>query len=135
MFDEVVAYNLYGHVYHPTIGTVYKKRGICSGSVFTNLIDGISNLLLINYSFAILGKGYQHIYVCGDDNLISTNTVLDVRCLVHIWKQYFNMDIEYLPENISTKGMWGIQFLGSYWTRDGPERPIMRMILSACKQG
>jgi hypothetical protein len=61
MFDEVVSYNLYGPIYHPKTGVIHRNRGICSGSVFTNLIDSVANLLMINYANCITNYDISHI--------------------------------------------------------------------------
>lgn len=50
LFDKLVAYVMFCHVYHPTVGTIRRSRGIISGSVFTNLVDSIVNLITINYA-------------------------------------------------------------------------------------
>jgi len=125
---------MHGHIYHPKCGVIRRKRGIASGSVFTNLVDGIVNLLVMNYTSFILGKGFQEIYVCGDDNLIPTDEILNTVSLAHVIKNKFNMTIEFLECGRFDKHIPRMKFLGSYWSVDGPEREVNRMMLSASKE-
>jgi hypothetical protein len=134
MFDKIVDYNLYSPIYHPKIGIVNKKRGICSGSVFTNLIDGISNILMISYINCITNFDFIHLKVCGDDNLICTNTEVSINALSKIAKSIFDVDLYFNHDMIISSNIGEAHFLGSYWTKQGPERPISRMILSCCKE-
>jgi hypothetical protein len=130
----MVSYVMHGHIYHPKCGTIRRKRGIASGSVFTNLVDGIVNLLIMNYTSFIVGKDFTHIKVCGDDNLIPSDVILNTDNLVHIVKNKFNMNIEFLEDGKFSKHTARMKFLGSYWSEDGPERDVSRMMLSASKQ-
>lgn len=133
MYDKMVSYNLHGHLYHPHCGYINRKRGIASGSVFTNIIGSISNVLMMNYTSFLLGLDYKYIYVCGDDNLIATTEVLNVKSMVHTMKKVFGVTINFTDEGIVDKHCENSLFLGSYWTPDGPERDLSRMMLSACK--
>lgn len=133
LFDKMVNYNLYGHIYHPLCGTIIKQRGICSGSVFTNLIDSIANLLIINYSKTILNFDYNSIYVCGDDNLILSLNKIDLDKISLFIRKYVSMELTFEKEGLVETGHIGMSFLGSYWTRDGPSRNLKRMILSCVK--
>jgi hypothetical protein len=133
LYDRLVSYIMHGHIFHPHCGTINRKRGIASGSVFTNLVDSILNLLVMNYVSHLIGKEYRHIYVCGDDNLLATDTILNVQRISHMIKKIFNMSIEFTEKGIVDKGCSNSLFLGSYWTEDGPERELKRMILSASK--
>jgi hypothetical protein len=134
LYDKMVSYVMHGHIYHPKCGTIRRKRGIASGSVFTNLVDGIVNLLIMNYTSLVIGKDFSFIKVCGDDNLIPSDDILNTDSLVRIVKTLFNMNIEFLEDGKFDKHIARMKFLGSYWSRDGPERDVTRMMLSASKQ-
>jgi len=45
-FWSLVSHIMFGLIYHPKVGFVRRTRGLVSGSYFTNLVDGISNLLI-----------------------------------------------------------------------------------------
>lgn len=135
LFDMIVDYNLHGHIFHPTTGIIHRERGICSGSVFTNLIGSICNLIIMNYTFSSIELDYCNMYVCGDDNLLLTNTTSGIRNIPTMIKNKFDMDIELDYDGSILPGIFEASFLGSYWSRDGPMRSIKRMILSTCKQG
>jgi len=134
LYDKMVNYVIAGHIFHPSIGTVLRKRGIASGSVFTNLIDSISNLLIINYVTTIIGFDYHKLLVCGDDNKIVSNKLLNVGTVSSLVKRIFNMNIDFPREGLVNKGSANSLFLGSYWSVDGPKRALFRMILSASKE-
>jgi hypothetical protein len=134
MFDKIVDFNLYGPIYHPLTGVINRNRGICSGSVFTNLIDSIANILMISYSNCITNFDISFLRVCGDDNLICTNSEINVSALSKIAKATFDTTLIFEPDMFVPSGKGCAHFLGSYWTENGPERSMSRMILSACKQ-
>jgi len=134
LYDKMVKYVIHGPIYHPDIGIINRKRGIASGSVFTNLVDSICNLLIVNYTNRLLGLDLAKLYVCGDDNLMLTSGRLIPDYFGTIIKKVFNMDFEFEHGSRIQKGVQAMQFLGSYWSEDGPHRTVKRMILSACKQ-
>lgn len=67
-------------VYHPKTGIWYKKRGVPSGSGFTNLLDSVANAYLINYTLLKLSVDPRDciILVHGDDSVIATNSEVDL---------------------------------------------------------
>jgi hypothetical protein len=134
MYDKMVSYNLHGPIYHPQVGVIHKNRGICSGSVFTNLIDSISNILMISYSNCITNYDFKFLRVCGDDNLICTDKAVNIHVLTKIAEKSFDVHLTFDNDMIISSGKSEAHFLGSYWTKLGPERPLDRMILSSVKE-
>jgi len=133
MYDKLVSYVMHGHIYHPITGYIHRKRGIASGSVFTNLVDSMANLIIVNYSSVIMNKDLGRFLVCGDDNLISTSSVLNTSNLERIVSKVFNMSLTFDKDHMFQAGVPHSHFLGSYWSEDGPERDVKRMILSCIK--
>jgi hypothetical protein len=70
LYDKLVEYICFAHVYHPRVGTVLRRRGLISGSYFTNLLDSVINTIVIVYAL-ISTDQLKHIVgmsVHGDDN-------------------------------------------------------------------
>lgn len=83
LFDKLVDYICYAHIYHPRIGIVRRRRGLISGSYFTNLIDGVVNVILITYCLVKTGQNtrIRHMSVHGDDNWLVSDSPIDIDAL------------------------------------------------------
>jgi hypothetical protein len=65
-------------LYHDDIGIVYRNRGIISGSYYTNIVDSLSNILVMNYA-DFHKRTLSRTIVYGDDNvLIGDNSYPDI---------------------------------------------------------
>jgi hypothetical protein len=118
----------------------FKRRGISSGSLLTNLLDSWWNLTLWNMSSSISNSAYleflqdpdllirtklsssltnvypdsSDICVCGDDVLIYTTPEVVITC-INLCK-LFDMDIDIkMSTNHPAKNIF---FLGRFWDRD-----------------
>jgi len=58
-------------IFHQDIGVIYRRRGIISGSYFTNIMDSLSNIMILHYCDSEK-RLIQRAIVYGDDNLICT---------------------------------------------------------------
>jgi hypothetical protein len=56
-------------IYHQDIGKVVRRRGIISGSYFTNIMDSLCNVMILHYCDAST-KSISRAIVYGDDNLV-----------------------------------------------------------------
>lgn len=103
-----------GMVYHPFTGYLKRTRGMPSGSFFTNVVDGICNLLILWY--AIHGSKQQSkihkIYVHGDDVVILSTTRVDFDKLVPFIEK-LGMKIKADANNYYPSGEHKVHFLGS----------------------
>lgn len=128
----MVSYVVHGTVYHPESGRVSRARGIISGSAFTNIVDGIANLIMLSYSSKALGIDTHDIKVCGDDNLILTNQEIKIEQLIQYQNKTFGVmnNVESTDSICPNQDFLG-SFLGSRWTMSGPERDIKRMVRGA----
>jgi hypothetical protein len=99
LFDQLVDYILYGHIYHPATGTILRERGIPSGSYFTNIVDGLSNLIMVYYTANVLGVNIETVKVCGDDNLIITSKTFNTARFTALQNKVFGVENNFLPEH------------------------------------
>jgi hypothetical protein len=70
LYDKMAEYICFAHVYHPRVGTVHRRRGLISGSYFTNLLDSIINTIVIVYALISTDQfnSVVGMSVHGDDN-------------------------------------------------------------------
>jgi hypothetical protein len=114
----LVRYILNGAIYHPEIGgKVFRKRGIPSGSFYTNMIDGIANLIMNYYSLLFVTNNLFDftIFVCGDDNLILSKDRLDVNRHALCINSTFHVTVEYPSTHVfEPRSKCYGHFLGSF---------------------
>jgi hypothetical protein len=130
LFWRLNGYIMYGHCYHTSIGLQKRKRGIFSGTVITNLADGVCNLMLV--SPFLSGSGSVDIRVGGDDIVIFSENKVNTELISEGVLSTYDMKLNFLESDKYNKGDPSMQFLGSKWTVSGPERPLMRMVLGCC---
>lgn len=69
VFWTMVSSILHIPIYHSDIGVINRKRGIISGSYYTNIMDSFCNLLILHYCDSEY-KSLHRAVVYGDDNLL-----------------------------------------------------------------
>lgn len=60
-------------IFHDDIGIIIRRRGIISGSYFTNIMDSLSNVFVLHYCDAGI-RSLSRAIVYGDDNLLCGST-------------------------------------------------------------
>jgi hypothetical protein len=60
-------------IFHDDIGIIKRRRGIISGSYFTNIMDSLANVFILHYCDADT-KSLARAIVYGDDNLLCGRT-------------------------------------------------------------
>lgn len=105
-----------------------------SGSYFTNLVDGICNLLICWYAAYASGqaKSIDYILVHGDDVVIVSSAVLNANEL-NKWIESIGMSVKMEDSHAYSSAEDKVHFLGSEWICGVPHRSIIRMSLSACQ--
>jgi len=98
LFDHLVDYIIHGHIYHPVTGFIMRERGIPSGSYFTNVVDGIVNLFMLNYVLKDISE-VTSLHVCGDDNLIVTKSPLNTTKLSELLFKHFYVTNNFEPSD------------------------------------
>jgi len=103
-----------GPSYHPLTGVFSRKRGVPSGSYFTNLADSIANLAVVWYSLISTSQHREvfRIIVHGDDLLLVTNKPLKINEFVKVVGS-FGLELVYDEAGSSVKGVDKAAFLGS----------------------
>jgi len=56
-------------IFQHDIGIIMRRRGIISGSYFTNIMDSLCNLMILHYCDSST-KSISRAIVYGDDNLV-----------------------------------------------------------------
>lgn len=114
-----------GHLY------TGKNHGVPSGSLFTQLIDSISNFLISQAVFLSCGifVPTECHHVLGDDSVVSTNSDINLHDLRRAFKRYgLNLNME--KSKISTPEE-GFEYLGTHWKDGLPNVTVEKIVRSA----
>lgn len=113
-------------------GVLHSDKGVPSGSMFTQIIDSIVNVLVIKTYFHHL-KSSCDMITMGDDNAIFTNATIHLEDLSSYLSKNFGLIVK--TDDKSSEGLTkhnNVKFLSRYWTWHGewrhPNQLISRMI-------
>lgn len=131
-WNKVVKY----FIYTPLVmidGNLYKgkKKGVPSGSYFTQLVDSIVNYIIITAS--MIKFDFHHnertLHILGDDSVFSTNTDVNLKLLKLYFETLgFKLNVEKSEVRHKSES---IHFIGFDWIRATPHRDLNKAILSA----
>lgn len=99
---------------------IHSERGVPSGSMFTQIVDSIVNVLVINTYLKATGNTGRMI-VMGDDNLVYTDRKIDVDLLSSYLKKNFGMTVNVL-KTCSGRAFHHPTFLSCEWRLEGRYR-------------
>ena len=106
-------------------GVLYlgKDKGVPSGSYFTQLVDSISNVIMLGAFASKFGfrVNAEEIFVLGDDLLFFGNSHIDVEAVAKYGHETFGMCINPVKSKHG-KADEAIPFLGRDWCRGVPQR-------------
>jgi hypothetical protein len=101
-------------------GVIYSDKGVPSGSMFTQIIDSICNILMIKTY--LLSKGLKgHMIVMGDDNLLYTDKAVDKEDISSYLRLNFGTSVNPSKTDSGTR-MDSPKFLSREWRKDGQWR-------------
>lgn len=113
-------------------GIIHADKGVPSGSMFTQIIDTIVNVIVVNTYFNAIGKACKMIAM-GDDNAIFCDEGIKIEELASYISKNFGLIIK--TDDKSNEGLTSrdrVKFLSSYWTPGGrwrhPNQLISRML-------
>lgn len=109
-------------------GILHSNKGVPSGSMFTQIIDSLVNLLVIKTYFHSIHTPLQHCIVMGDDNLFFSNTPISVDKLSTYVKKNFGLIINPDKCNYGMCNSKDPQFLSRKWSAYGSYRDIGTII-------
>lgn len=110
----------------------YAHDGVPSGSMFTQIIDTICNLLMITTYFEHLSEGLSFkSIICGDDNLIYTNFEVDSEDVASYIKHCFGITCNADKCSHGTKGE-DPEFLSRVWRTNGAWREPLELWSKLC---
>jgi hypothetical protein len=103
-------------------GILHSDKGVPSGSMFTQIIDSIVNVLVIKTYFHHLGEDVGMITM-GDDNAIFSNSDVSLEDLASYLQKNFGLIVK--VDDKSSQGFCktdDVKFLSRYWTWHGEWR-------------
>lgn len=113
-------------------GVLHSDKGVPSGSMFTQIIDSIVNVLVVRTFFNSI-KAKAEMIVMGDDNAIFTSADIDIEELASYLSKNFGLIVK--TDDKSNQGNTkkdDVKFLSRYWRWDGqwrhPNQLISRML-------
>lgn len=115
----------------PVRGCVESNKGVPSGSMFTQIIDTLCNILMISTYFRSVGIEKYEMMIMGDDNLIYLKEETDLEAMETYLKRNFGIEMN------ATKVKKGTyddspEFLSRTWTPEGVYRDPREIIAKLC---
>ena len=102
-------------------GLVESKKGVPSGSMFTQIVDSLVNRLMIDTYFNSIGLTDYSLLIMGDDNLITYNGEVNPEFISTYLKRNFDCTMNPSKVDQGTQAE-DVLFLSRYWTKNGPWR-------------
>lgn len=113
-------------------GLIESRKGVPSGSMFTQIIDSLINRLMIEtYMIAKKIDRYK-MMIMGDDNIIFSNQELDLEDLASYLSHNFGVTMHPKKCDSGTSRQDDPYFLSRFWTRRGAYRRPEILIAKLC---
>lgn len=131
-WDKIITNFLTGCIVMPD-GHLYtgKKRGIPSGSWFTQLVGSICNYIVITAATDVAGHIVysENIMVLGDDSVFALSVKLDLATMSKLCGK-FGMTLNVTKSMIATRDE-RVKYLGFWWHRGRGYRDLVELLGSA----
>lgn len=100
-----------------------KTGGVPSGSMFTNIIDSLINMIVMRYTlYHTTGRMPQAELYLGDDSVLVADGIINLDDMADVAEQAFGMKLNRQKSYVTTK-THNVHFIG-YYNRDGkPYKP------------
>lgn len=112
LFSVVTSFFHNSRIYHPVTSVFSRRRGVISGSYFTNMVDSFVNQIVLNYTLISLGYT-SRIRTTGDDSLIETTSKINSAKVSDFVDKNFGMIVNFEEEDYYPPGTEGFTYLGS----------------------
>lgn len=129
LWRKIIKYFIYTKIVLPDGRRYGKKRGVPSGSWFTQLVDDLVTLIAINYAFARnTGRMLDddQVMVLGDDCVLGCNDNLTLQNLGSSLME-LGLDLNVEKSRLSRYGQ-ACHFLGHDWFRGFMTRPLNELV-------
>lgn len=100
--------------------TFYVRKGVPSGSMFTQIVDSIANVLMVSTYLKAIGSQGEMI-VMGDDNLVYSKLKIDKTTISSYIMKNFGVEVGLKKTTEGTKRV-DPEFLSRFWRPSGQER-------------
>jgi hypothetical protein len=109
-------------------GVVHSDKGVPSGSMFTQIIDSLVNVLVVNTYFMSLGNPRHDMMAMGDDNIIFCGKDVDIIHLSTYISKNFGLIVKTDDKSNEGSTKDHPKFLSRYWTYAGRWRHPKQLI-------
>lgn len=101
---------------------IFAHKGVPSGSMFTQIIDSIVNIIMIRTYLKARGITKYDCLIMGDDNIVFTNQQLDLEDLAGYLSHVFGITMNPMKCSSATWKDEGVEFLSRVWKQNGEWR-------------
>ena len=115
----------------PGRGPVFSEKGVPSGSMFTQIIDTLVNLLMITTYMNAKGIDEYDMMIMGDDNLVYIAVDVDTKNMEEYLKHNFDITMNARKVKFGEYEDYP-EFLSRTWTPEGVYRAPREMIAKLC---
>jgi hypothetical protein len=109
-------------------GVIHSDKGVPSGSMFTQIIDTLVNILVVNTYFMSIGFPKHEMMAMGDDNIIFCGNDVDLVHLSTYISKNFGLMVKIDDKSNEGSTKSHPKFLSRYWTYAGRWRHPKQLI-------